>query len=590
MKLAALSIGVSKAGSLAHLPGAIEGAKLFEAWARSRKYKTTCIVDDKKPLTVQQIAKAVEKIIQTGPDRLLIYFSGHGAQASANTAYWLLSDWENDSNEAINVSLSLSNAKRSGVSQIAVFADACRNTVPDVQSIGGQSIFPKKVMSNKLPQWDHFFASRLGEVAQEVPAKKNIKAFGIFSACLMSALEGKASDALAILEPGGPLCLTSDSLADFIEREVPLQSGKTPGAVLQEPEVTSGWRRPNDIYMELPQPAAPLPRKLGSKKAAAKNMFPRGASRPDLEDSLHPQPVVRRRSAKDLRALKEIDIAKQAATRNLKRRAANLEKASGRVSFETQMGLSVLGEPVDRAVTQPQGRIELLREGKTTHLRCFGSDALTILIKLKSGNWIGTACFPGLIGTILVEKGLAMSTAYVPSVNSNLGQQDMRPMREVMARWMALSQQGMIPQKQELIQFADNVRQWKHVNPSLGILAAYAYERVGKLQELKSLSGYYAELNQAVPFDVAYLPSLPIKKVPPDLVVTTVLNGIKKKAKVAGHFPLMTQGWAFLDRDDRFLNSKLFEIRKGLNPRSLWTTLREAEGQQLADLVAGGKT
>lgn len=588
MKLAALSIGVSKAGSLPHLPGAVNGAKLFEAWARKNKYKVTCLVDDKKPISAKQISDAVDKIIKTSPDRLLIYFSGHGAQATVNTAYWLLSDWEEDSNEAINVSLSLSNAKRSGIAQVSVFADACRNVVSDVQSIGGQSIFPKKVISNKQPQWDQFFASRLGEISQEVPAKKHIKAFGIFSNCLMSALDGKADQAFVEVQGSKALRLTSQSLASFIDDEVPLQSGKTAGAALQIPETLPGWRSPNDFYVELKAPVQSRPTKAGVKKVAAK----RSRSEPDSlrrsEKSKPPGKEYMQRSAAEQRAMKELQSTRLATSRAIQKRTDAIESAQGRASFETHMGLSIVGSEVDRIVTQPNGKIEMFGEGDTTHLRCFGDEPLQILIKLKSGNWLATACFPGLIGTILAERSSAASTSFYPSMN-NSSWRDPRPIQVILARWMALSQHGLAPKHEELTQFADEVRQWKHANPSMGILAAYAYERAGNLQELKELSGYYAMVNQAVPFDVAYLPSLPMTKVQSHLMVSTVLDSAERQAKVAGHFPLMTQGWAYLDPHDKFLNPKLFAIRKGLVPSALWTSLRDTEGQQLATLLERGE-
>lgn len=50
----------------------------------------------------------------------------------------------------------------------------------------------------------------------------------------------------------------------------------------------------------------------------------------------------------------------------------------------------------------------------------------------------------------------------------------------------------------------------------------------------------------------------------------------------------MTQGWSFLDPEDKFVTPAMMKLRHGLLP-SLWTTLREKEGKQLAKLIHEGK-
>ncbi len=194
---AAIAIGVAHAGDLVELPGAVNGAKEFHRWAQAQGYATTLIIDEIESVTVERLKTAIKSSIANDTERLLIYFAGHGIEPSVNTAYWLLSNWQADSDEAVNVSLSLANAKRTALAQIAVFSDACRSTVTDAALVGGSSIFPKPGGSPaKLPQWDHFFASRLGEVSQEVPGADPTQAYGIFTRCVMQALNGNADKAI----------------------------------------------------------------------------------------------------------------------------------------------------------------------------------------------------------------------------------------------------------------------------------------------------------------------------------------------------------------------------------------------------------
>ncbi len=66
----------------------------------------------------------------------------------------------------------------------------------------------------------------------------------------------------------------------------------------------------------------------------------------------------------------------------------------------------------------------------------------------------------------------------------------------------------------ELKQSAEQFREYKHRNPSLGILAAYAYERAGIIDQIDDIADWFAEVGQPIPFDVAMLSTHRIKKEP----------------------------------------------------------------------------
>ena len=167
-KFVAVAIGIKRAGGLSELPGAVNGAKQIHNWVERQGYESHLVTDATGEVTLARVKSLIKGIVDKGEaERLLIYFAGHGIQPVANSAYWLLSRWDEDSDEAVNVNLSFANAKRTGIVQIAVFADACRSSVPEAATVGGGSIFPKPPSAaGRLPQWDHFLASRLGEVAR----------------------------------------------------------------------------------------------------------------------------------------------------------------------------------------------------------------------------------------------------------------------------------------------------------------------------------------------------------------------------------------------------------------------------------------
>jgi hypothetical protein len=123
------------------------------------------LVDDDGPVTLAQVYAAVEEAIDTEPERLLIFFAGHGSASALGDA-WLLSDWERDPNQVINVNLSLNHAKRHPIRQIGMFSDACRSPVSEAAYLIGGTIFPSAGRDpDELPEIDLFHATRLGQIA-----------------------------------------------------------------------------------------------------------------------------------------------------------------------------------------------------------------------------------------------------------------------------------------------------------------------------------------------------------------------------------------------------------------------------------------
>jgi len=613
-KYVALAIGLARAGSLPELPGAVNGAKEFHDWASLHDYETHLITDESGEVTTHKLKAKIKAIIDDGKtERLVIYFAGHGIQPSVNTTYWLLSGWEADSDEAVNVNLSLSNAKRSGVSQIAVFADACRSTVPDGASVGGSSIFPKAAAAvGKLPQWDEFLASRLGESAQEVSARDPMEAYGIFTRCVIRALTGGAEKAI-IKRPYG--VVTSDSLANYLEEVVPLESGKIPGAVVQFPEVNPGWRSPNDIYVKASRGTIKFfntQRGFGfiEPEDGSKNVFfhatalERAGLGPLREGENVTFDIVAdpkagtsaagrvspsaantpQYSSQTRKAVTDAERANEMAAKESEATYA-FAVSQAQSSLGIRHGLTLVGcEPVSATVRQGE-RVDLFTKNSTANIRAHGEEPLSVLIELSDGNWIGACILPQFVGTVVVKDGLAASLNYAPAGES-FDQDAYAQSATVLNRWTALMHQGRFGDYKQL-------RDSERVNLSLGILAAYAHERTGDFAAINgiTIADYFAESpamrSQSVIFDVALLSTKPILVSRRGFAGLTVVTEAGPRS-VAGSFPLMTQGWSFLDREDAFVSSALFEVRDGLLP-ALWTTLRNKEGKRLAELLYQGE-
>ena len=588
-KYVAVAIGVARAGSLPELPGAVNGAKEFHNWADKQGYETYLVTDESEEVTVQKLKAQIKKIIDEGEaERLVIYFAGHGIQPSINTQYWLLSRWEADSDEAVNCSLSFSNAQRSGISQIAVFADACRASAPDAASVGGSSIFPKSVASAvTFSQWDHFLASRLGGSAQEVSAPDSAKAYGIFTRCLMLALSGAAEEAIT---DRPPRVVTSETLADYLEKAVPLESGETVGANVQAPEVSAAWRSPRDIYLELTAPVAGEQPRIWDRLKKPHYQGLKTVSKPrpdfsDIEDFSKPRASEEFRAQKSQFSKQALEAVAKAERRN--ERAAKENEAlfaASQGQLETGHGLTLIGSEAVAVTVQRGQQANLFRQNSTANIRGHGEKPLSILIELHNGNWIAGCILPEFVGTIVVKDSLAASVNYAPARDGRFPYESFGNIAPMLNRWTALMHQGRFGDYKELEQIADQFHKYRHINPSLGIIAAYAYERRGDLSEIDKVASYFAQARQPVPFDVALLSTKPVRRTKRGLTVELDAG----RRAVAGSFPLMTQGWSFLDREDDFVPSVLFEVRAGLLP-ALWTTFRGKEGRKLSELLYQGE-
>jgi hypothetical protein len=129
----------------------------------------------------------------------------------------------------------------------------------------------------------------------------------------------------------------------------------------------------------------------------------------------------------------------------------------------------------------------------------------------------------------------------------------------------------------------------------MGILAAYAYERIGALDEISSIAGYFAANGQPVPFDVALLAKEEMRfggdgklEIETTRPAEMFGRGRRQTAPVAGSYPLLTRGWSFLDSEAVGVSPVLFELRKYLVP-SLWTTLSTDGGAMLVELLTKGE-
>lgn len=568
----AISIGVRKSGPLPALDGAIADAHAFAEWARSCKepYLTSVITDEEigKPVTVDRLKAEINRIIEEDITCLLIFYAGHGIAAQGGD-YWLLSNYSRDGDEAVNLFQSMRNARRHGIGQIALFSDACRTSLNTAAYVGGRVIFPPPARSGTLSRYDEFLSTDIGDAAQEVTGDALAKSYGIFSKCLLTALHGLEPEAIESRVPRK--VLTSTTLANWLEKAVPLQSGKIPGAAVQYPSITTGWRAPKDEYAE-----------FGTSPEFSESLIEMGVSGRKLLDWVSQQ--------------KTMGLAERRALRNTARaRVAESQTARAKVvddrtdaylfaSHQALMrrrgnSLTILGAEIIDVVAPDGENVDVGGNGKRWAVQG-GNGPLSIALCTVSEQWFPATLLPDFSGTLLVGENGVESLNYAHSRNSHERSLGYRS-EERVARWNALLSVGRSVQSAELTDFADEVRQFKHVNPTLGILAAYAYERAGQIDEVASVAWYFLSRNGFVPFDVWAL--LEAYGDPVQLAAQHDYY-LSEQPVVAGGIPLLTRGWSLID-PDQGRSSSLAKLRGGLKD-SVWTTFDGEEGVEFAKMIA----
>ena len=565
----AIAIGVRKSGQLPALDGAIADAHAFAEWANTRKepYLTSIITDEEAadPVTVDRLKAEINSILEDDIDRLLIFYSGHGISAQAGD-YWLLSNYSRDGDEAVNVSQSMRNARRLGIGQVAIFSDACRSSLNTAAYVGGRVIFPVPAGPRTLSRYDEFLSTDIGDAAQEIAGNDPAKSYGVFSRCLLTALHGLEPDAIESRAPRK--VITSITLANWLERTVPLQSGKIPGAAVQYPSITTGWRAPDDEYAE-----------FTTVQESSVNLKEAGTGGRKLLDWVSRQEdmgLVERRALRNA-ALAKIAESQAAREKVVDERAGAFLAARDRELVASGHSLTIVGAKIIEVVAPDGQEVELFEHEGLWHVH---GSVVPQSIALRTANelWIPATLLPYFNGTLVIGDGGVESLNYAPPRDSFERELSHRS-EETVARWNALLSVGRAVQTAELTDFGDEARGFKHVNPAFGILAAYAYEHAGRIDEVASVAWYFLNRNGFVPFDVwALLGAYG------DPVQLTAAHGyVAERLGVAGALPLVTRGWSLIDPDQGW--SELAKLRGGLKD-SVWTTFDAATGAEFAQMIA----
>lgn len=611
MSKVCLAIGVGDAPPLDYLRGAVNGAHAMVAWAGSQGYTTHLLTDEVNPVEFDDVMNALTGLLSGGADRLIVYFAGHGVSTGAADDLWLLSNW-NQVRQGISLLQLRNRLMRYGIRQLITISDACRTLIDQsTNDVTGNPVLMRGPFDEVLPQMDFWYASSPSRAAWMIPGSTPQESRCIFSGLLIEALRGFHIDAFDMQDPSQSI--TNFALADFMDAKVP-EVAAIYGAELT-PAITTAIRPPRHIYVPEVQPLPseddliPWP-KPADVDAAGMGEAPSGnrlAPEPGTSwttRNLHELAMTTEPTTLSLREMNTFDdsaISRAEQTEQVKL-AATLELFQAEqypTHYETDSGFSVSGAQVVSAKAGPTAAVSL-DKNVSSHNSWWRVDPgaqlahpLPLLVELADDRWVGAAALPRFVASFTLDSTGSQAVIF-RSMDDPVAAETEQTMAELFASGL---------RREQAPRLLERLRRAKHVDPMLGVLAAYLHEAMGDIANVHRTAYYYAQRDESIPFDIALLGRLQARR-DADGVTRVVVPAVDEsegarnmpaflnkatpriEGVLAGAFPWMRQGWALLDPEGRpdMYREGLAEITSHLLPAP-FTTLDVLGGRRLADLI-----
>lgn len=597
-RMLAIAIGVGDAENLQFVAGAQNGARGFHEWAVASGYESRLVTDEAAPVTFPRLKAELEAMLSPGPlpiHRMLIYFAGHGFIREAEEGLWLLSNWHSEL-RAVAVEVLRRRLYMYGIRQIGIFADACRSLPPgmDVLDITADPVLGRGPMApNGTPALDKFIAAQDGTATFAVPGASPEDDRCLFTGILLEGLWGTQPSAFSKILPKK---ITSGSLGEYLESEVRAIAKRYCRSIV--PTVVPAFPEGDNYYFGN-GPTLSAPEFPPWPPAESVGVLSQGVSRADSPDFTSPPPpdgVLRDSSTSTFIGSGSVFMRFQSVAEGLSRLAAPTH-------FETDAGFAIDGRAV-RAIWTPAGTFAEV-QGKPHWWRLGDRTAFTLgrpapaLIELADDNFVATTALPGFIGSILCDFRGASAIVY----RETWGDPSDPVVGNVAIEALRRMEQGGL-RASIVLDSAINLRQRKHVDPVLGAVSAYLYDSIGDIDSIRRIAWAYHDHGQAIPYDVALLAQLEahrdnngifcvdIPEVPgrePRTAEeakfawtyqgTPAVTGV-----VAGFWPLLRQGWGFVD-DSALQVPGLIRIREYL-VKARFSTVNHEGAQILAGMLA----
>jgi hypothetical protein len=592
LKRAAVVIGVDKAGDLPTLRAARAGAASVAQWLSTEGFETHTLVDDAKPVKVNDVFETVAGLVRRGTlDQLLIYFAGHGF-ICGYSEYWLLSGAPDNPNEAVSVVESIVLAKESGIPSVVIVSDACRSTAESLSTerVRGSLILPhSRTLPNQVADVDVFYATLVGNPAWEVPVTDSVRAYeGIFTATFLDAFRHPESTMVATVN--GNEVVPNVKLKPYLIREVPRRAQAKSIMLTQRPDVqvVSGEKTyigrvlASKVSTEANRPPVATISDVAAAQLGAVGFGIEYKTAPNSCKGIAVCATAwkeRKDPAYDWYSqVNQLGRESGFATA----RSAIAETHSIPEDWQAQTGLMLIGQDVASLLTNPP--LEATRRSTTEAVLIdvpLGEmRAASIFLRFPNGLGTIIAALNGYIGKVFVDAQGVANVSYVPSRRnpSWLQYKDQQLRLAQLHASIATAARFGVFRIDGTKRDRDAISRWlsariggsDSVDPTLGLYAAYAYAEAGFREQVQAVRSSMLATIGATLFDIEMLNGS----------FAHSADELTQTAR-APLCPMLSQGWSLLRVQNVPLPAGLAALRDHLRP-SLWTTF-DAEGTRMLE-------
>jgi hypothetical protein len=637
---ACLSIAVSRPEGMVALPGAVSAARGVAAWARAAGFDCVETVADAEAGDDRPdgegagaaVSSALLRRVLTamtgdggghfGVDHLVVHFAGHAFHDEYDDQLLLLSRGLSDPAEAIDLRRFVRLMEFCGVRRLSLLVDACRSDRPAVaKDLQGGGILERRAQTPQEIPEDRFRAVRAGRETFTLRDPAGAPACSLFTAILLKTLHGDYADVIEMR--GATPAVTSASIYRALSKRLPAAASAFRLAI--EPGLKPGFTPGEDVYNSLPvafvppQLAAPKRRLAGTALGA---LFGR------LFD-----PSVRSRSNIPARPLWGRDDEQPRLLRDRRQGVVIFDTdplAPRRIAVSPPASMPFLA--TERLNINTGSRWSLSAQSYEFHHASRGRAAAkapavpaSFLVEIDDGQWTGAAIWPGtaiaisrtpLIREVAAPRGPRL--IFGPAKSGDHKSGACEEIFEGCELILSELTTGLFAYRQASYVAAllwHFKQRFSHVNPLLGVIAAWLFEAQGDRDGIRRLASLYPEHRQPIPFDIALLagapgrrgrdgliridlPALPARAPRTDEEAASFVDVRRfglftprravRDAVVAGGFPWMRQGWSLVDLAAFPVHPEVVDLTGRAGP-ALFTTLDRDGGRRLAALIERGE-
>jgi len=633
-----IGIGVSKAHRKKPLPGVWKGIHDLAKWAQP-EYQVVVVTDENGVVDIERLRLELMPNLRTGLDRIIVYFCGHGYGVDPDQ-YWLLSGSQANPSNRISRDAFRDQLSRFGPRQIAIFSDACRVRTK-LTKAAHWVIDEVPEGEAEDPRIDGFYSTQDLNPAFAVESEDKC----IFTWLVHRALtlqDGSALDA-SYFNPPLPTAkvVTSQSLARFLLNKVPDEASKI--GVWQKPQVDPGFWRPGDEYVMVGFPSSGIPprdvlntRNLDAKESWAKSSGISPSYREYAKLNTPSVQALRERTKSEwnseAREAERVHFglpweyrdADPFYLKNLYANATLIGSRHGRIGpiypalhpelrlpprFEvycTHLSMDDLLPTID-FLEKDQGP---LRPQKFDLGFLKTSNTATFILRAKD-SFAPVTMFRNLWCFALLDSEGVQSTVwgstreprskYPPNIrNADLSEDAIKVLRDISSAGVTRALTNGALSSDDSFLVAMLARYNKHIDPSLGIVAAYLYDSIGDVDNIRRMCWYYNDMKQDIPFDIAMLAkvnwsfaegafkvSVPATRAvrPRVELPDHVTRGTEEfTAKVAGATPLVGSGWLRMKGTGQRQLDALVELSSELSDSPVATIKGVEAGYRLIEI------